>query len=74
MISKEKIFKYKELAVKYRFKAQSTDRNHLFVIFSGFGAKGKETTYTFAGESALHIRGNILWIKDDFYGGATYYM
>ena len=73
MIKTEQIFKYQDINVKYKFKPQSTDRNHLFVVFSGFGSNS-ESIYDFIGESALSVKGNILYIKDEFFGGATYYL
>lgn len=60
------------IKLKYKFKAQKYDCNHLIVVFSGFGSSS-EFTYDF--ENLLQISyASVLWIKDDFDGHCCYYL
>ena len=61
-----------DLEIKYKFKEQKYDFNHLVVIFSGYGERSE---FTYNMENVLqHCPANVLWIKDDFYGRASYYI
>ncbi|MBO0896025.1 hypothetical protein [Arthrobacter sunyaminii] len=59
------------ISVKYRLKRATSDRHSLLVIFSGFRRPG---TYDYDGAPAQSLRGNILWIQDDFFGDYAYYL
>lgn len=59
------------VSVKYKFRKAIGDRRNLIVIFSGFRKRG---TYDFDGGPASGVRGNILWIQDDFDDSFTYYL
>lgn len=48
------------------------DTKHLVVIFSGFSGDGKPT-YNYQ-NSLAHCPADILWIKDFFRGGESYYL
>ena len=60
------------ICIKYKFKKQKYDFNHLVVVFSGYG-EGAEFTYNM--ENVLtYCPCNILWVKDDFFGRCSYYL
>ena len=60
------------IKIKYKFKAQKYDCDHLIIVFSGFGSSS-EFTYDF--DNLLHLSyANVLWIKDDFDGHCCYYL
>ncbi|RJT15164.1 accessory Sec system protein Asp2 [Rahnella inusitata] len=60
---------FKDYHVQYVFSPAKQDRKHLLVVFSGFGLD-----YDFYGATLDGCRSNILWIKDEFKGGNTYYL
>lgn len=59
------------VTVKYKYRKAIGDRRNLIVIFSGFRDRG---TYDFDGGPITGIRGNILWILDDFSDNFAYYL
>ncbi|MGK3710685.1 hypothetical protein [Arthrobacter sp. IK3] len=63
-------FNYEGVSVTYKFRPAQGDRQNLVVIFSGFRAFG---TYDFDSVSS-GLRGNILWIQDQFFGNYSYYL
>lgn len=62
-----------DVPVKYKFKRGMQDRQHLLIIFSGFGWP-KPVTYDFDGQALSNCRSNVLWIKDEFWDECTYYL
>lgn len=65
-------FDYQGLSVTYRRRKSKQDRRHLIVVFSGgFGAK---KGYDFDGSAIDGLRGEILWIRDQFNGEFSYYI
>lgn len=62
---------YGGVTVKYKYRKAVGDRRDLIVIFSGFRSKG---TYDFDGAPIQGVRGNILWIMDDFSDSFAYYL
>lgn len=60
------------ICIKYKFKKQKYDFNHLVVVFSGYG-DGSEFTYNM--ENVLtYCPCNVLWVKDEFFGRCSYYL
>lgn len=60
------------LDVFYKYKKRKYDCKHIIFVFSGFGG-GNEGVYDF--ENALaDCPSHVVWIKDFFYGMATYYL
>lgn len=59
------------LTVKYKYRKAIGDRRNLIVIFSGFRDRG---TYDFDGGPITSVRGNVLWILDDFSDNFAYYL
>lgn len=57
--------------VKYKYRKAIGDRRNLIVIFSGFRDRG---TYDFDGGPVTGVRGNILWIMDEFSDNFAYYL
>lgn len=57
--------------VKYKYRKAIGDRRNLIVIFSGFRERG---TYDFDGGPISSVRGNVLWILDDFSDNFAYYL
>lgn len=68
---KEYSKKFNNVDIKFRFRFQKKDTNHLLIIFSGYG--GGATSYD-ALNLFSHSRSAILWIKDDFYNDSAYYL
>lgn len=58
--------------VTYRSKSGKYDTRHLLIVFSGFGATG-EFTYDFTA-ALTDCPTEVIWIKDDFLGHASYYL
>ncbi|UWX96113.1 DUF6270 domain-containing protein [Arthrobacter zhaoxinii] len=67
----EGTYLHEGVTVKYKYRKAIGDRRNLIVIFSGFRDPG---TYDFDGGPILSIRGNILWILDDFSDNFAYYL
>lgn len=72
-MSSELIFSKNNVNVIHKFQAAKQDRQHLLVVFSGFGAK-KRIIYDFTGNTSIGCRSNILWIKDEFSHECAYYL
>lgn len=70
---KEQIATIDGLEIKYLFKAQKYDTNHLVVVFSGYAGDGGEDNYDFRNMLA-NTAAAVLWVKDDFFNRASYYM
>lgn len=67
----EQSINYDGLDIKYIFKERKYDCNSMIIVFSGFGAVNN---FTYDFKNALsNIYAHVLWIKDDFYGEASYY-
>lgn len=64
-------FVHDGIPVTYKTRPARGDRRHLVVIFSGFRRLG---TYDFDGSVSSGLRGNILWIQDQFYDNYAYYL
>ena len=64
-------YSHEDVTVKYKYRKSIGDRRNLIVIFSGFREHG---TYDFDGAPIAGIRGNILWILDDFSDNFAYYL
>lgn len=69
----ERIFSKNNIDVVHKFQAAKQDRQHLLVVFSGFGSKTR-IIYDFTGNASIGCRSNILWIKDDFSQECAYYL
>lgn len=61
------------ITLKYVFRSGCFDAKTLIVIFSGFG-RNSPFTYDFQGESLVNCHSNILWIKDEVNGQASFYI
>lgn len=57
--------------VEYLFQPARGDREHLIVLFSGFGRLGSVDYYK---EAQRSLRTNVLWIVDRFDGHFSYYL
>ncbi|RAJ32835.1 hypothetical protein K353_05833 [Kitasatospora sp. SolWspMP-SS2h] len=57
--------------VEYRFSHARNGTRHLVVVFANFSAPDE---YGFANGVLDQVRANILWIRDLFDGGNTYYL
>ncbi|MCZ7833611.1 accessory Sec system protein Asp2 [Atlantibacter hermannii] len=60
------------LELFYLRKPARSDTRHLVVVFSGFSGDGKPT-YNYI-NTLLNCPADILWIKDYFHGGESYYL
>ncbi|MFM5232529.1 hypothetical protein ACEUBF_03395 [Aeromonas caviae] len=69
----ECLFEFEDVQVKYKFRRGKQDRQHLLVVFSGFGG-ANPIAYDFDGQALSECRSNVLWIKDDFFGKCAYYL
>lgn len=70
MIEKKVVIGGVELS--YMRKPARYDAKHLVVVFSGFSGNGKPT-YNHSNTLTL-CPAEVVWIKDDFFGGETYYL
>ncbi len=57
--------------VEYRFSHARNGTRHLVVVFANFSARDE---YGFSNGVLDQVRANILWIRDLFDGGNTYYL
>lgn len=64
-------FVHDGVSVTYKRRQARGDRRHLVVIFSGFRRIG---TYDFDGSVSSGLRGDILWIQDQFFDNYAYYL
>ncbi|MGL5759073.1 hypothetical protein [Plesiomonas sp.] len=69
----ESTFEFNDIKIKYKFRQGLQDRQHLLVVFSGFGWP-KPIVYNFDGAVLSGCRSSILWIKDEFLDECTYYL
>lgn len=69
----ECLAEFEGVPVKYKFRRGMQDRQHLLIVFSGFGWP-KPIVYNFDRKVLSGCRSNILWIKDDFLDECSYYL
>lgn len=60
------------LEITYMQKPARYDSKHLVIVFSGFSGDGKPI-YNYR-NALLECPAEVLWIKDYFHGGETYYL
>lgn len=60
------------LDIFYMRKPAKYDTRHLLIVFSGFSGNGLPF-YNYV-NSLANCPADVLWIKDDFYGGESYYL
>ena len=71
MINEKKIV-INGVEICYAQKSGRQDTKHLVIVFSGFSGDGKPT-YNYA-NALINCPADVLWIKDYFYGGESYYI
>ncbi|HEE9981685.1 TPA: hypothetical protein R8G50_003422 [Citrobacter freundii] len=68
----ERVFNFDGNHVKYVRKPGKYDTKHLVIVFSGFSGDGKPI-YNY-GNALVNCPADVLWIKDEFEGGESYYI